>query len=148
MYKRIIELATKRTRKKQNYNRKDLAKKLDAISERVAARGIYIARKNIYDQWDLYDYAHDTVVFDNLPNREIADRIADKYNKNKKYQLTKQGIIKKICTAISKHNTDCIYYLHTIQNSQDSEKIFYTETRLQIAKDHIRELIRELNHTI
>jgi hypothetical protein len=37
-------LATKYTRKKQNYNKKHLAKKLDDLSNKVAKRGVYVIR--------------------------------------------------------------------------------------------------------
>ena len=37
-------LATKYTRKKQNYNKKHLAKKLDDLSNKVAKRGVYVVK--------------------------------------------------------------------------------------------------------
>lgn len=141
-------MATKSTRKKQSYNRKQLAQKLEDLSERVAARGIYITRKNNFNQWDLYDYAHDVIIFDNLPNRDIAEIICARYNKNIKYGHVRQNKIRKICDNISKHNTDCIFYLHTIQNTDDFDKYLHTKTRLQYAKDQIKKLIQDLNRTL
>lgn len=141
-------MATKSTLKNTKYNRKQLAEKLDNISGRVAARGVFVVRKNNYNQFDLYNVTLDVVVFDNLPNKHIAEKVRDRYNSNKKYQYDRQQKIRRLCNDISKYNTDCFYYLYTIQNSTDGEKIQYTYTKLYVAEDRIKELILELNYTV
>ena len=141
-------MAIKSTLKNTNYNRKHLAKKLDDISTKVAARGIFVVRKNDYDQYDLYDVSHDAIIFDNLPNKHIAEKIRDKYNSNTKYHKKKQASIRKKCNDIGKHTTDCIYYLHTIQNSAEYQTVLSAETRLQYSKDQIQKLIRELSRNL
>jgi len=141
-------LDTKSTRKKPSYNRKQLAEKLENLSDRVASRGIYISRKNDYDQWDVYDYGRDNVVFDNIPSRDIAEKICERYNKNLKYSTLKHAKIRSICNNISKHSTDCIFYLYTIQHTDDFDKYLHTKTRLQYAKDQIKKLVSDLIRTL
>ena len=138
-------MAIKSTLKNTNYNRKHLAKKLDDISTKVAERGVFVIRKNDYNQYDLYNVTQDIVIFDNLPNKHIAEKIRDKYNANTKYPNKKQALIRKHCNDISKYTTDCIYYLYTIQNSPEYQTVLSTEFRLQLAKDKIKYLIRKLS---
>jgi 3-methyladenine DNA glycosylase AlkC len=141
-------LAIKSTPKKQSYNRKKLAQKLEDLSERVAARGIYITRKNEYNQWDLYDYAQNVVIFDNLPNKDLAEQICARYNKNSKFGRQRQSKIRKLCNEISKHNIDCMFYLYTMQNTNDYDKYLCIDTRLQCSKHQIKKLIADLTQTI
>ena len=138
-------MATKSTHKKPKFDRKQLAEKLEDLSEKVAARGIFVVRKNDYNQWALYDYSRAIVIFDNLPNSDIANAICDSYNKNRRYTPARVNRIIKVCNEISKHSTDCIFYIHTIQNTTDFEKYVYTNTRLQHSKHQIKKLIQDLN---
>lgn len=141
-------MATKFTHKKPAYNRKKLAQKLEDLSERVAARGIYIVRKNQYNEWDLYDYGKDTVVFDSLPNESVAQRICDRYNKSKKYGLEKRRKIFELCREISKHNMDCIFYVYNMKNTDDYDKYVCMQTRMQYAKDRIKKLMGDLTSSL
>ena len=141
-------MATKSTHKKPKFDRKRLAEKLEDLSEKVASRGIFVVRENEYGQWDLYDYSQDIVIFDNLPNKDVANTICNSYNKNRKYTVPRKNRIVKICNQISKHSTDCIYYIHTIQNTTDYEKYVYTNTRLQTANHHIKCLMQDLNRSL
>lgn len=142
-------MATKFTHKPTNYNRKKLAEKLEDLSERVAARGIYVVRKNDYNEWDLYDYGRGQVIFDNLPNKHVAQRICDKYNSSsRKYSIVKQRTIRNLCKEISKHNMDCIYYVHTMQSTESYERYICMKTRIQFAKDKIKKLMQDLTSSL
>jgi hypothetical protein len=142
-------LATKFTHKKPAYNRKKLAEKLEDLSQRVADRGIFVVRKNDYNEWELYDYGRDRVIFDNLPNKQIAQRICDKYNASRKrYSLDRQRKIYNLCREISKHNMDCVFYLHTMQHTEDIDKRITTSIRMDFAKENIRRLIRDLTSSL
>lgn len=141
-------MATRSTHKKPKYDRKRLAEKLEDLSEKVAARGIYVVRKNDYNQWDLLDYSQNQVIFDSLPNRDVANKICESYNKNRKYGVSRIIRIKNICKEITKHSNDCVFYIHTIQNTQDFDKYVYTNTRLQQSKHRIKHLMKELTQSL
>lgn len=139
---------TKSQHKNKKFSKEEIAHKLEDLSNRVAARGIFVVRKNSYNQFDLFDYVHNRVIFDNLPSKALANKICDKFNNNKKRNSINVKKVRKLCTAISKHSVDCVFYLHTLDNSTDLVKRHATFTRLELSKAIIESLIKELKSVI
>ena len=143
-------MATKSTLKNKKFNKAELAKKLDKLSHDVAQRGVFVARKNKYAEFDVFDYVNKQVYYDNFPNQETAQTMCNTLNKRKKSQglpyVSKK--IKEVCNSISKHNTDCAHYLHIITTTDDSFRRVALETRLKESQGVLKFLMKDLRALI
>lgn len=148
-FTRITLLATPHTPKNTGYDRKHMVKKLGQLADSVAARGVYVVRKNQVGQWDLYDHIKHLVILDNLPDQDIAERIARKYNNSKHIQFSElHHKISTVCNRISKHTTDCVHYVHTLQQTTDAHKTVCIKIKLQHARYSIRYLTHKLSNMV
>jgi len=141
-------LVTKSTPKSKKFNKRDLAKRLDTLSNNVAKRGVFVVRPNKYNEFDVFDYVNQRVYHDNFPSKSLAQQMCDRYNKNKKSVPTKSKRINELCKAISKHNQDCMHYMHIITTTNDDFKAEYTEIRLRESQMAMKHLLSDLQAAI
>ena len=143
-------MATKSTRKSTKFNKAELVNKLDQISKNVARKGIFVARQNKYNQYDVFDYANKKLYYDNIPTKDIAQSICDRLNKRKnKYAIPHRSKrIIELCDNISKHNIDCLHYLHIITTTKDEFKHTALSIRLKESQLTLKHLMNDLRGCI
>lgn len=115
----MAQSATKSTHKKKNYNKKELAKKLDRLASNVASRNFYTFAKNKSGLYTLLDYKINSIIIDDIPTESIAERMCKRYNHNNGYSKSTYFKIKSLVDYYSKLFYDSLYYEYTMQCSDD-----------------------------
>ena len=105
-------LATKYTRKKQNYNKKHLAKKLDDLSNKVAKRGVYVIRP-ADPGFNIVNYIDNSVYVYSVPFKRTAKAICKTLNDKKIENKPQPERIQKECDYFYKHYNDIHFYKYT-----------------------------------
>jgi len=126
-------LATKYTRKNKNYNKQDLAKKLDNLAERVSSKNIFVVGKDDFNHYTIVNYKNSSVIFSEIPTKKIANKLCNTLNKSSKIKINTKELYKNL-HYYNKLKNDIMFYNHTINVSSDSVLKFTVRTRLQTAK--------------
>jgi len=116
------------------YNKKKLIKSLDRIVTNVAKRGVFVVNK-IDDSFCVQNYVSKAIVIDDIPIREVAEKICDIYNKNKKLRIESITKLRILVNRYHKYKTDILFYRNSMEIEKDSSKFEIFEARFYLAKD-------------
>lgn len=133
-------LATKYTRKKENYNPKHIAKKLDNLASNVAKKGIFVVKKTKHG-YDILNYINREILVKDIPFSKTANNFCDTLNKEGEKGIAQ---ISHHVNMYHKHTNDILFYKHTIRTSKDTTKVFTAGVRMQESLDMIKEAKRYL----
>jgi len=125
----VKNLATKYTRKKQNYNKKHLAKKLDDLSNKVAKRGVYVVRP-AEPGFNIVNYINNSVYVHNVPFKNTAKSICQTLNDKNAVSKPSSERIQKDCDQFYKHYNDIHFYKHTMKTTKLMERRLIAQTRM------------------
>jgi len=132
----VNKLVTKSTRKRKNYNKKFLAKRLDGLAKKVAKRNVYVIEKTD-PGYNIINYLDKSVFIENVPFLNLAQRACKSFNKSKE-EVNPMHMQRHI-DKYFKHYMDLQFYKHTIQTSEDKVKVFTAGVRMQDSLDMIKE---------
>jgi hypothetical protein len=111
-------LAIKSTHKKRNFDKTDLAQKLDNLAENVSKRGVYVIVKED-NYYHIVEALRKDIVLSTIYTKALADKLTSILNRRKKNEKSR---INKCQGLILKH-TDLMLeaevYKHTIKASDD-----------------------------
>lgn len=141
-----MSLATKYTRKDQNYNDQIyLASKLDTLADKVIKRGVLTVEKNTDGFYNLVDYFNkNTIVFD-IPTPALAKAICEYLNSRKDTNKRKFfHDLQLLIGAYHKLNNDCIFYRHTIKVAKDIVRVEIALTRLDVTLVKLKNLQQQM----
>jgi len=132
-------LATKSIHKKKNFNKKELAKKLDILAEKVSSKDIYVVGKeDIF--YTVIDFKTKNIVFNDLPTRAIANKLCTRLNSKKLPKSFRKDIYLHL-KDYHKLLTDTYFYKHTIINTTNEISMFTATSRLDLANARMKALV-------
>ena len=134
-------MATKYTHKKRNFNKKDLATKLDRLADRVAKRKVYTVQKTEYG-YNIINYVTKEIFVRDIPFLNIAQSYTNTLNIDSDVYSSMN--MQKHVDVYHKHLTDVLFYKHTIRNSKDIDKVFTAGVRMADSLLFIQEAKRHL----
>lgn len=137
-------LATKYTRKRQNYNKKHLAKKLDDISSKVAKRGVYII-KSTEPGFNIVNYIDNSVYVQSVPFRRTAKAICKILNDKTVESKPSPERIQKECNNFYKHFNDIQFYKYTMKSTKDMERRLISQTRMDESVGMLKHIRQQLS---
>ena len=137
------KLVTKSTRKRKNYNKKYLAKKLDGLAKNVAKRNVYVIQKTD-PGYNIINYIDKSVFIENVPFLNVAERACKNFNHTK--QDINPNHMQTHIDKYFKHYMDLQFYKHTIKTSEDKTKVFTAGVRMQDSLFFIKEAKRHLTY--
>lgn len=123
-------LATKHTRKKRNFNKKHIAKKLGNITDKVAKRGVFVAKKSD-PGYDVINYITNEKYAENVPFLKTAKSICTTLNDKTIGSKPNSSSINRLCNLFYKHLNDINFYKHTIYTSKDLDRKLIAQTRME-----------------
>ena len=135
------KLATKYTNKKRNFNKKDLATKLDRLADRVAKRKVYTVQKTEYG-YNIINYVTKEIFVQDIPFLNIAQSYTTTLNSDS--DVYSGMNMQKHVNIYHKHLNDVLFYKHTIRNSNDIEKVFTAGVRMADSLQFIHEAKKHL----
>lgn len=125
-------------------DKRKLAAKLEELTDNIANRGVYIAIPQ--DSWYVViDYVTRSVVLNEIPGREVADKIAQRFNSFKKVPGQKVTKAREIVSGLHKYGNDIEFYRNIIKNSTDQDRINTALVRLNLAKQYLEKHIRAVS---
>lgn len=125
-------------------DKRKLAAKLEELTDNIANRGVYIAIPQ--DSWyAVIDYVTRSVVLNEIPGREVADKIAQRFNSIKKVPGQKVTKAQEIVSGLHKYGNDIEFYRNIIKNSTDQDRINTALVRLNLAKQYLEKHIRDVS---
>jgi len=125
----VKNLATKYTRKKQNYNKKHLAKKLDDLSNKVAKRGVYVVRP-ANPGFNIVNYINNSVYVESVPFKRTAKSICNTLNDKNSVSKPSAERLQKDCNSFYKHYNDIHFYKYTMKTTKSMERRLISQTRM------------------
>ena len=123
-------MATKHTRKKRNFNKKHIAKKLGNITDKVAKRGVFVAKKSD-PGYDVINYITNEKYAENVPFLKTAKSICTTLNDKTIGSKPNSSSINRLCNLFYKHLNDINFYKHTIYTSKDLDRKLIAQTRME-----------------
>jgi len=126
----VKNLATKHTRKKRNFNKKHIAKKLGNITDKVAKRGVFVAKKSD-PGYDVINYITNEKYAENVPFLKTAKSICTTLNDKTIGSKPNSSSINRLCNLFYKHLNDINFYKHTIYTSKDLDRKLIAQTRME-----------------
>lgn len=135
-------LVTKSTHKKKNYNKKELAKKLDKLAEKVSSKDIFVVSKP-NDFYAVLNYKTQQPFISDIPNKGVADRLCSKANR----KPISRDTLKKIRSLLNDYHryfTDTLYFQHTITKSTDEITVESAKHRLDLTNGRMRMVVVKL----
>ena len=137
-------LATKYTRKKQNYNKKHLAKKLDDLSNKVAKRGVFVTRP-ADPGFNVVNYINNSVYVYSVPFKKTAKAICKILNDKDAVSKPSPERIQKECNNFYKHYNDIHFYKYTIKTTKVMEKRLIAQTRMDESVGMLKNIRQQLS---
>lgn len=138
---------------KTEKDKKLLSDKLEKISKKVAKKGMFFAAKNKNHTFDIVDAKTKKPVIFDIIIHELAQTAATVLNRAS--QDTVKSKIKQIVVnyqktrqEIEKHYTDIIFYKHTLSTTDDDDKYFIVETRLDMSSALLTNAIKKVQGQI
>ena len=116
-------MATRSTRKKQQFDKKELAKKLNTISENVSKRGAHVVVQHD-GLYNVLEALKKTVVLHSIPRKTLAQALCVRLNQPKTSRFAPvnttaiartQKYILQYCDLVNQ----TVFYKHTIQVTKD-----------------------------
>lgn len=135
-------LATKSTHRKKNYNKRELAKKLDKLADKVSKRAVFVVSKEA-ESFSILNYLNKAIVISEIPNYKIADILCSKLNSGKRTKTWLDNA-KSLLADWSKLDLDCVYYTYTIQNSADEVIVDIVKMRKSLALGQMEQIGKKL----
>lgn len=135
-------MATKSTHKKKKFNKRDLAKKLDRLAEKVSSKDIYVVGRN-EEYYTVVDYKTGKITFNHLPTRTVANKLCNRVNRKK---LPKE-VIKEIYKLLQQYyylRTDTEFYNHTIANTSSEVTLDAALARLDLSIARMQNIISKI----
>ena len=135
-------MATKSTHKKKNFNKKQIAEKLDKLAERVSSKDIYVVGRN-QEYYTIVDYKSGKIKFNHLPNRNVANKICSRVNRKK----LPREIVKQMYSLIEKYYTlenDTYFYKHTISNTSNEISLHTAYARLDLTTARMQNIMNKI----
>ena len=137
-------LATKYTRKKRNFNKKNLAKKLDNITNNVAKRGVFVVKKTD-PGFNVVNYINNKVYVENVPFNTTAKQLCKLLNDKKQTDKPDATRVSRLCDKFYKHYNDIHFYKHTINTSKDLQRKLIAQTRMEESVMMLKEVRRQFS---
>ena len=137
------KLATKRTSKSIKSNKKNLAKKLNNLAQKVAKKKVFVVEKTD-PGYNLINYVTKEVLLENIPFLKSANSICKELNKTQELH-TISGAQRHI-DIYYKHFNDLQFYKHTVRTSKDKVRVFSAGVRMQESLHFIREAKQHLSY--
>ena len=134
-------LVTESTRKELNFNKYELAKKLERLTDKIIERGVYVIEKNNDGFYNLVEYTKKKALLLDIPGYILANNICNALNSRKSINL---NLAQTMIGMYHKLSTDCMYYRHTIGTTKDEFRREVVITRLDIAIQQLKHVNREL----
>lgn len=137
-----MTLATKPTHKKNKYNKRELAHKLDNLAEKVSKKDIFVVSKPNEFYCVLNYKTHHSIITD-IPNKRVADKLCSKANRAN--FTTKH--LKKIHSLLNDYHryfVDTLYFQHTISKSQDKITVESAKHRLDLTNGRMKAVVSKL----
>ena len=138
-------MATKYTRKKQNYNKKHLAKKLDDLSNKVAKRGVYVVRP-AKPGFNIINYINNEVYVYSVPFKNTAKSICKILNDKNAVSKPSSERIQKECDQFYKHFNDIHFYKYTIKTTKIMERRLIAQTRMDESVGMLKNIRQKLSY--
>ena len=129
-------LATKSTLKKNKYNKRELAKKLDKLAEKVSSKDIFVVSKP-NDFYAVLNYKTQQPFILDIPNKRVADRLCGKANCKPLSRDTLKRI-RRLLDDYHRYFTDTLYFQHTITKSSDEITVESAKHRLDLTNGRMR----------
>ena len=126
----MTNLATKSTHKKRKFNKKHIAKKLGNITDKVAKRGVFVAKKSD-PGYDVINYITNEKYAENIPFLKTAKSICTTLNDKTVESKPNSSGINRLCNLFYKHLNDINFYKHTIYTSKDLDRKLIAQTRME-----------------
>lgn len=123
-------LVTKHTRKKQNYNKQYIAKKIDNLADSIAKRGVYVIKKTSVG-YNIVNYMNNNIIVEDIPFLKTAKSVVKEYNRSKNVNEVHVINLNKYVDRYFKQYNDMLFYRNTIQTSKDAFKIQSANSRLK-----------------
>lgn len=116
-------MATKSTRKKPQFDKAVIAKKLDEISKNVSQRGAHVVI-NHDGLFNVFEALNKRVVLHSIPQKSLAQTLCVRLNqsKNGKYAPLTSTAIRKTQDYILQYCdvlNDTLFFKHTIKKTND-----------------------------
>jgi hypothetical protein len=134
-------LVTESTRKELSFNKYELAKKLERLTDKIIERGVYVIEKNNDGFYNLVEYTKKKALLLDVPGYILANNICNALNSRKGINL---NFAQTMIDTYHKLSTDCMYYRHTIGTTKDEFRREVVITRLDIAIQQLKNVNREL----
>lgn len=134
-------LVTESTRKELSFNKYELAKKLERLTDKIIERGVYVIEKNNDGFYNLVEYTKKKALLLDIPSYRLASNICNALNSRKGINL---NFAQTMVAMYHKLSTDCMYYRHTIGTTKDEFRREVVITRLDIAIQQLKKVNREL----
>jgi hypothetical protein len=138
----MAQSASKHTHKKKNFSKKELAKKLDKLAEKVSKRPIYVVTST-QDDFQIINYMDKSVLIPNIDTKVVADILCVRCN-TRKITKARMDTIRNLLRDHSKLHHDCVYYTYTIQTTTDSDIRDIIQMRKDVTLDRIGYLIQKM----
>jgi len=141
----VIELATKSTHSKKNYNRQKLVSQLSDIVDVVQSQPVMVVHKNqLRDTYTVLDYLTRQPAIVDLPTRDIADRYCDVINAGRRLTSSKLTRLGKLLNDYYHYDTECEQFAHAYHHQEDEVSKNALFTRLDIADAQRNRLHKEI----
>lgn len=138
----MAQSATKSTHKKKNYNKRDLAKKLDRLAENVSKKNIFVVSKS-GDEYTVLDYKTQQPVITEIPNKLVADKLCNKSNRTA-FSRLKLKEIKHLISEWHRYKTETLYFQFTISKSTDEVTVESAKHRLDLTNARMENVVKKL----
>ena len=138
--------ATKSIPKKKNFNKKDVAKKLDKLASKVSQKAIYVIGRDSDGYYTIVNYKNNQTVYKDIPRKDIAERMCNSCNR-RPYTNTKVKDIYKLFDTYHRMYSDIQFYRHTIKNTSSNDLYWSTTFRLEITVERLKNLVRAIIST-
>jgi hypothetical protein len=138
----MAQSATKFTHKKKNYNKKELAKKLDRLAEKVSSKNIFVVSKS-EDEYTVLDYKTQQPVITEIPNKLVADKLCDKSNR-KAFGTQTLKEIKFLISEWHRYKTEILFFKFTIDKSPDQVTVESARHRLDLTNARMKNIMKKL----
>lgn len=143
----MISLSTKHTSKVPDYKRKQLERSLDKIVDKVSRRGIFVVSKNEQGLYDVINYLNQTPVLTGLPTRHHANQVCTRMN-DSGYTWSRKRDIQRLLDQYAKLHLDCVFYIHTMCNTESDIKATVAENRLTASESRMKLILEDLHSLV
>ncbi len=134
-------LVTESTHKELRFNKYEIAKKLERLTDKIIERGVYVIEKNNDGFYNLVEYTKKKALLIDLPGYKLANNICNALNARKQVNI---AFAQTMIDMYHKLSVDCIYYRHTISTTKDEFRREVVITRLDIAVQQLKNVNKEL----